>query len=425
MGPFSLRRMVSPCVSIVLIFLVVFFIGASFMLGPEIELDAESFVNPARSVAVWFEKEGEFSNGLTDEDESGRRSIATTEPSFTNIVEAFHKWDGQVGCKAFRQGLPPLNRSVHLQDPNSVKCSELKQLHVSVLVKEYTWIPDALDNLYACNCGLTCLWTKSLVLADNPDANFYEMYKPPQKRRTGDPLRVYMDLEPARTRASQDLFVSYHAGDNLQATYAGTAFHMNRNHYISTQKNPDVLVYWSSSRCLKDRQDIARRFLPLVPYHSFGKCLNNVGGRDSLLEMYPRCLENGGGSSWFQSLHCAMSHYKFVLAIENTLTESYVTEKLFYALDSGAVPIYFGAPNVLDLVPPKSIILGSNYSSMEELAIYVKMLAVNPVLYAEYHAWRRCGVSGQYYHTRAVSLDTLPCRLCAAVSRLGGKNAQA
>lgn len=120
-----------------------------------------------------------------------------------------------------------------------------------------------------------------------------------------------------------------------------------------------------------------------------------------------------------------MSHYKFVLAIENTLTESYVTEKLFYALDSGAVPIYFGAPNVLDLVPPKSIILGSNYSSMEELAIYVKMLAVNPVLYAEYHAWRRCGVSGQYYHTRAVSLDTLPCRLCAAVSRLGGKNAQA
>lgn len=120
-----------------------------------------------------------------------------------------------------------------------------------------------------------------------------------------------------------------------------------------------------------------------------------------------------------------MSHYKFVLAIENTRTKSYVTEKLFYALDSGAVPIYFGAANVWDFVPPHSIIDGSKFSSLEELASYVKAVANDPVAYAEYHAWRRCGVLGNYRKTRAASLDTLPCRLCEAISKRNGRNARA
>lgn len=80
-----------------------------------------------------------------------------------------------------------------------------------------------------------------------------------------------------------------------------------------------------------------------------------------------------------------MSHYihdMFAPAIENTMTARYVTEKLFHALDVGTVPIYFGAPNVLDLVPPNLIILASNFNilasnfnSMEDLVAYVKEVA--------------------------------------------------
>jgi alpha-1,4-fucosyltransferase len=149
-----------------------------------------------------------------------------------------------------------------------------------------------------------------------------------------------------------------------------------------------------------------------------------MGGLNKMFDMYPNCNRgSGAGKAWNQNLHCAMSYYKFVLAIENTMSESYVTEKLYYALDAGSIPIYFGAPNVLDFVPPNSIIEGYKYSSIQELAKYVKKLAADPVLYAEYHAWRRCGVMGTYGRTRAVSLDTFPCRLCAAVSKRGGRNA--
>lgn len=378
-------------------------------------------------------------------DQSGKKvddgyvGVAATEEVTSGSSSSssnFEIWDARVGCKEYRkkhQGELGLgfshNDTVNpsLQQPDAVECGKLKQQHVSILVKKWTWIPETLNNMYSCGCGLTCLWTNTEVLADHPDAHFFETYKPPLKRVRGEPLRAFLELEASPHRSgSEDLFVSYHASSSVQVTYAGASFHVVRNYYVSPVKQTEALVYWSSSRCVDERQKIASSFLSLLPHHSFGKCLNNVGGQDKIFDMYPKCKDGiGAGNAWSQSLHCAMSHYKFALAIENTRTESYITEKLYYPLDVGTVPIYFGAPNVLDFVPPHSIIDGSKFQTLQELADYVRKVGADPVLYAEYHAWRRCGVMGHYGHTRAVSLDSLPCRLCAAVSQLGGKDAPA
>lgn len=354
-----------------------------------------------------------------------QQDVLTLNRSFTQLSQAYTEWDSLVGCLLFRQnqtlvGFP----NPSLQDPNAISCEAMRLKHVSVLVKEWRWLPDNLNNLYSCACGLTCLWTKSRVLAYYPDAELYETGRPPQQRKRGEPLRVYMDLEPGRkSPANKDIFVSYHADDTVQATYAGASFHVHRSYFTSPVKKNDVLVYWSSSNCVPARTLLAKRLLALLPHHSFGKCLNNVRGQNVILWMFPNCQKSAGNQRyWAYHLHCAMSHYKFVLAIENTMTESYITEKLFYALDAGAIPIYFGAKNVEDFVPPHSIIIGSNFSSLESLASYVKKVAADPIMYAEYHAWRRCGVMGPYHQTRAVSLDSLPCRLCAAVSKIGGED---
>lgn len=351
---------------------------------------------------------------------------------FKDLFRAFKKWDSEVGCAQFREKHRDLlangSKISSLQNvEGEIECGELQMKHVSVLVKEWTWIPDNMDNLYSCRCGLSCLWTKSSVLADKPDALLFETTTPPLLRRNGDPLRVYMELEASRKKSgNEDIFISYHAKDDVQSTYAGALFHNNRNYQLSSVKNNDTLVYWSSSRCLPQRNQLAKKILSLLPSHSFGKCLNNVGSLNEALSFYPECVKDPNETpKWWDHLHCAMSHYKFVLAIENTMTESYVTEKLFYALDSGSVPIYFGAPNVWDFVPPHSIIDGTQFSSIEQLASYVKSLANDPVAYAEYHAWRRCGILGNYGMTRAASLDTLPCRLCEEVSRKNGRDAKA
>lgn len=47
-----------------------------------------------------------------------------------------------------------------------------------------------------------------------------------------------MDLEAGRKRSgNEDIFISYHARDDVQSTYAGAVFHNNRNYQLSSDKN--------------------------------------------------------------------------------------------------------------------------------------------------------------------------------------------
>ena len=49
---------------------------------------------------------------------------------------------------------------------------------------------------------------------------------------------MYMELEAGRKRSGrEDIFISYHAKDDVQTTYAGALFHNNRNYHISAHKN--------------------------------------------------------------------------------------------------------------------------------------------------------------------------------------------
>ena len=59
-------------------------------------------------------------------------------------------------------------------------------------------------------------------------------------------------------------------------------------------------------------------------------------------------------------------HYKFTLAMENSVDESYTTEKLWQALKMGTVPIYWGASNVRELLPdPNAVLMVEDFASLE------------------------------------------------------------
>jgi len=58
------------------------------------------------------------------------------------------------------------------------------------------------------------------------------------QRRVGEPLRAYMDLEAGRKRSGrEDIYISYHAEDDVQSTYAGALFHNGRNYHVSNTKS--------------------------------------------------------------------------------------------------------------------------------------------------------------------------------------------
>lgn len=63
-----------------------------------------------------------------------------------------------------------------------------------------------------------------------------------------------------------------------------------------------------------------------------------------------------------------LERYKFSLAYENVKdVPSYISEKIFDCLNSGTIPIYWGASNILDYVPKNCFIDRRDFSSLEEL----------------------------------------------------------
>jgi len=57
-----------------------------------------------------------------------------------------------------------------------------------------------------------------------------------------------MELEAGRKRSGrEDIFISYHAKDDVQTTYAGSLFHNNRNYHISPHKNNVSNVLYTHS----------------------------------------------------------------------------------------------------------------------------------------------------------------------------------
>lgn len=111
---------------------------------------------------------------------------------FTSVLEAFNAWDAAVGCPRIRAKLAaaglPAGANATAQASAAItggaawvgaRCEELSTRHVGVLVKGWTWIPDALDGVYTCRCGVSCVWSKSAAAVDRPDALLFEGATPP------------------------------------------------------------------------------------------------------------------------------------------------------------------------------------------------------------------------------------------------------
>jgi hypothetical protein len=65
------------------------------------------------------------------------------------------------------------------------------------------------------------------------------------------------------------------------------------------------------------------------------------------------------------------SKYRFALCFENEIYPGWINDKIFDCMRSNCVPIYLGAPNILDYVDKETFIDRRNFSSIEELYDYI------------------------------------------------------
>lgn len=112
------------------------------------------------------------------------------------------------------------------------------------------------------------------------------------------------------------------------------------------------------------------------PLDGFGDCFG--GGREF-------ANSKDSNNEWFNDV---VRKYKFYFSYENSFhCKDYITEKFFHnALASLAVPVVWGAKkeDYLAVAPPGSFIYADDFSSMEELAFYLKYLDSNDTAYMQY-----------------------------------------
>jgi hypothetical protein len=83
-----------------------------------------------------------------------------------------------------------------------------------------------------------------------------------------------------------------------------------------------------------------------------------------------------------------LRRHVFNLAFENSVDMSYVTEKVYQALAAPSIPVYLGAPDAREFLPPNSTIFVTDFASPAHVVEYLRRVASDEALYKFHHAWR-------------------------------------
>ncbi len=70
-----------------------------------------------------------------------------------------------------------------------------------------------------------------------------------------------------------------------------------------------------------------------------------------------------------------LGRYRFAICFENMILPGWITEKIFDCFAAGCVPVYWGAPEVAEKIPPESFIDMRQFEGFDDLRAFLKALA--------------------------------------------------
>lgn len=121
-------------------------------------------------------------------------------------------------------------------------------------------------------------------------------------------------------------------------------------------------VLSNSVACEPYRLSIIEKIIRIRDIGFGGSYKNNVGGR--VPDKISFCKK-----------------YKFNLALENSKVDGYITEKIVDAFASEAIPIYWGAQDVVEDFNPGSFINLNDFNNLDEAVEYIKKVDSDDSLY--------------------------------------------
>lgn len=119
----------------------------------------------------------------------------------------------------------------------------------------------------------------------------------------------------------------------------------NKDRFIKEEnKSPIAITSIISNPSFNERNFLLQTLMQQLPIANFGSVMNNVGGK----------LQFEYNTLFFNNF---LKQFKFILAFENSIDETYITEKVFHGLLSGIIPIYYGSKNITDYINKERIII--------------------------------------------------------------------
>ena len=188
-------------------------------------------------------------------------------------------------------------------------------------------------------------------------------------------------------RKSFDYIANYERTSGLWFPFAVPVFEMKEDFPLFTIPRKERIpgIAWLARDCLSNRAETLKKISDEYPVFSVGHCARNVNANsfpESVMEM-PRRRETS-----FQE---PLSNFMFYFAVENVGVScpEYVTEKIYYALSRGSIPIYIGWEGVNELLPGRdSWIDLRNYATTQQLAKRLREIAESDEEWEKMHKWR-------------------------------------
>ena len=119
------------------------------------------------------------------------------------------------------------------------------------------------------------------------------------------------------------------------------------------------IALFSSDCSFHWRTQYYRKLMQYVNITSYGKCFHNA--------QEPSSRDNRS------SLVDIASKHRMVVTFENVIQTDYISEKIVLVYQSGAIPVYWGPPEIYSWVPGNhSFIDASMFDGPKELAAYLK-----------------------------------------------------
>ncbi|XP_042866195.1 alpha-(1,3)-fucosyltransferase fut-1-like [Penaeus japonicus] len=142
----------------------------------------------------------------------------------------------------------------------------------------------------------------------------------------------------------------------------------------AVMRNKTRMIAWFVSDCnsLSGREELVKQLQKHITVDIYGACgtLTCIRGKSDCEGMLEK-------------------KYYFYLALENSLCEDYITEKLYYTLRNYVVPVVWGLGNYVKNAPPHSVINALAFPNVTALANYLVYLKNNHTAYYEYFLWKR------------------------------------